>query len=321
MHEIEVKVTKHGNRKFLVMYYKDPITGKREQRSTKQSKRREADREAAKWEAELREGRYKRASCITWGEFRERYEDEVLPSLARNTFNAVSSVFNGLERICEPQKLSQLTAERLSYFQKMLREGGRSEATIRTYLAHLKASLKWAVEMEMLASVPKVKMPQRAKGQKMMKGRPINGEEFDRMHSSVSLGMVRLSAEDDAEIAARKRQRAANISQTIIASWQHLLTGLWLSGLRLGEALDLYWDDETKWTVDLSGRRPMFRVRAELEKGNQDRWLPMTPDFAEFLESTPEAARTGPVFRLLGLRGKDCRDFDWVSRIICRTHH
>jgi integrase len=92
-----------------------------------------------------------------------------------------------------------------------------------------------------------------------------------------------------------------------------------VSGLRLGEALDLYWDDETKWTVDMSGRRPMFRVRAELEKGNQDRLLPMTPDFAEFLETTPEDARTGPVFRLLGMRGKESRDFDWASRIICRT--
>ena len=48
MDEIRVKVTRHGRRKYLVMYYDDPLTGKREQRSTKQTKRREAEREAAK---------------------------------------------------------------------------------------------------------------------------------------------------------------------------------------------------------------------------------------------------------------------------------
>lgn len=45
----------------------------------------------------------------------------------------------------------------------------------------------------------------------------------------------------------------------------------------------------------------------------------MTPDFAEFLELATEADRTGPVFRLLGIRGRECRDFDWVSSIVCRA--
>ncbi len=94
---------------------------------------------------------------------------------------------------------------------------------------------------------------------------------------------------------------------TVIASWQRLLHGLWLSGLRLGESLNIWWDDDTKLCVDLTGRRPMFRIRAELEKGNQDRLLPMTPDFAEFLQATPETDRTEPVFRVLGHRGNETR--------------
>ncbi|MCA9014760.1 MAG: site-specific integrase, partial [Planctomycetaceae bacterium] len=36
--------------------------------------------------------------------------------------------------------------------------------------------------------------------------------------------------------------------------------------------------------------------RAEAEKGNKDRLLPITPEFAEFLEEVPEEERTGPVF-------------------------
>ncbi|MDA7980053.1 MAG: hypothetical protein MPJ50_14900 [Pirellulales bacterium] len=91
--QIKVKVTRHGKRKFLIMYYDDPITGKREQRSTKETTQRAAERAAAKWEAELREGRYKPASKITWAEFRQRYEDEVLPSLAAKTDKICGTVF------------------------------------------------------------------------------------------------------------------------------------------------------------------------------------------------------------------------------------
>ncbi len=43
----------------------------------------------------------------------------------------------------------------------------------------------------------------------------------------------------------------------------------------------------------------MRLVPAELEKGNRDRVLPITPDFAEFLLATPADQRRGPVFRPL----------------------
>ena len=66
--------------------------------------------------------------------------------------------------------------------------------------------------------------------------------------------------------------------------------------MRLGEPLELFWDRDAKLCVDLSGRRPMLRIRAELEKGFQDRLLPMTPEFAEFLLETPESEWTGRVF-------------------------
>ena len=70
-------------------------------------------------------------------------------------------------------------------------------------------------------------------------------------------------------------------------SWKHYLRGLWLSGLRLEESLELYWDRDDQLCVDLSGKRPMLRIPGELEKGNQDRLLPMAPEFAEFLLATP----------------------------------
>ena len=88
-------------------------------------------------------------------------------------------------------------------------------------------------------------------------------------------------------------------------AWIQHLNGLWLSGLRLDESLRLSWDAHTPFAVDLTGRHPHFRIYAEAEKGRQDRLLPMTPDFAEFLLKTPPEQWKGHVFKLRGtLTGK-----------------
>jgi integrase len=108
-----------------------------------------------------------------------------------------------------------------------------------------------------------------------MRGRPITAEEFDRM------------------IAKVKAVREADADR-----WERYLTGLWLSGLRLEESLRLTWDADGVFTVDLSGKFPRFRIYAEAEKGHQDRLLPMTPDFAQWLLATPQDQRSGFVFPL-----------------------
>lgn len=301
--EIKVHVVKFGGR-FLYMRYKDPETGKLVTRSTKTSSRKEALKAAGQWQGELREGRYKSPLKITWKEFRARYESEVLPGLADTTGLKVRGVFDAIERIVNPAKLSSLTGERISYFVKTLRaeetevvkevttrnaDGRkqvelhketvivtRAESTIKGHLASLKAALNWGKGQKLLHEVPQINMPKRAKGSKMMKGRPVTGEEFDRMLEAVS------------EVVG-----AENAD-----SWRWFLRGLWFSGLRLEESLCLFWDADDGLSVDLSGRRPMLRIPAEHEKGNQDRLLPMAPEFAEMLLSVPQAERTGRVFRL-----------------------
>ena len=67
MHEIQVNIVSRNNRPHFYMRYKDPVTGKQPERSTGKSNRREAEKVAAKWEAELQEGRYKATSKITVG--------------------------------------------------------------------------------------------------------------------------------------------------------------------------------------------------------------------------------------------------------------
>ena len=165
--------------------------------------------------------------------------------------------------------------------------------------------------MGLLAAMPAIDKPKRVKGGKVMKGRPIAGEEFDRM-----LAAVQKVFDDGEEVTnAEKLVDCA----ALIASWKHYIRGLWLSGLRLGESLELYWDRDDKLCVDLSGKYPMLLIPAELEKGHKDRLLPIAPEFAEFLLATPEADRSGPVFNPRSRRKGRGRPGEWwVSRVVCK---
>jgi integrase len=299
--QIKVTVVEFGDRKHYQMQYRDPMTGRKKTRSTeiertgRKPDRTAAERAAAKWEDELRDGRYQPPSRIGWEEFRERFENEVLPGLAEKTATMFGTVFNAIEKILTPAKLSDLTASRLSHFQAELRAGGRAEATVRTYLAHLKSSLHWATDVGLMRAVPKIQKPQRAKGGKVMKGRPIMLEEFERMLAQV----------------------VSIVGEAAGPAWTFYLNGLWASGLRLAESLELFWDQQGKLCIDLAGKRPMMRIPADLEKGNQDRLLPLAPEFAEFLLAVPEVQRFGRVFKLVNSDGSP-REFqaDWVGRVV-----
>jgi integrase len=215
---------------------------------------------------------------MTWKAFREKYESEKLAGMSPRTLEATDTAFNHLENLLNPARLRSLTESTLSLFQSKLRARKIQETSIAAYLRHIKAALNWAVSMGILPSAPKIHMPKRAKGQKVMRGRPITTEEYERM-----LKVVPKVRSTDAEV------------------WKSYLTGLWLSGLRLEESLVLSWDLDAPISVDLSGKRPRLRIDAEAEKGHRNRLLPVTPDFAEFLLATPEDQREGKVFRVDGM--------------------
>lgn len=279
MNEIKVSIFRRAGTKTYLMQYRDPETGNKTRKSSEQTDKRKAERAAANWEKEIKENGYHgRDGRILWADFRERYENEVLPSLAPATERKVWGVFNVFEKLMKVNRLGNITTDTLSRYQKALREQGRAEATIKGHLAHLQAALSWAASVNLIREAPAMPSIQRAKTLKMMKGRPITTEEFERMLAKVPDVVGEPAAE----------------------SWRHLLRGLWWSGLRLGEALDLHWTDTTKLSVDLSLRHPMLRIVAELEKGNQDRLLPMAPEFAAFLAQVPESRRHGFVFNPKG---------------------
>ena len=139
--------------------------------------------------------------------------------------------------------------------------------------------------------MPKLK---RVKRSKVMKGRAITTEEFERMLAVVPKAT---SAYD------RKACKYTLADHHVAQSWAHLLYGLWWSGLRLDEALRLYWNDDEcpadGLSVEMYSKRPMLVIPAEGEKGHQDRLLPLAPEFAEYLQQIPEEERQGRIFRPL----------------------
>lgn len=170
---------------------------------------------------------------------------------------------------------------------------GLKETSVACHLRHLKAALAWAVKMGLLVKLPAVVMPKRRKGS-LAKARPVTGEEFDRMLLAIPEALARKVRNKETGQWEMKPPSAE-----IAEAWKGYLKGLWLSGLRLEESMILSWETDSPFHIDLTGRRPVFVIRAEGQKSRRDEILPMTPDFAEWLRSTfPEAQRRGLVFKL-----------------------
>lgn len=270
----KVYVVDYG-KKNLMLRYKHPLTGKWKHKSAGTHKQREAERAAERLEQKLRKSAPE-DDKIGWLTFRDRYEVEHASGLADGTRRKISTTLDAIERILDPDRLNQLNASRVSYFLSKLRDGKRSETTIKSYLSHLHAAMQWAVDVDLLEAVPKFPKIKRAQQQKKMKGRALATEEFERMLDKAS------------DVVTGKQS----------PSWKYLLEGYWLSGLRLEEGMALRWDFRDDWfCVDFSDKFPMFHIPANEEKGHKDRSLPMAPEFAVFLSKTPLNDRTGFVFR------------------------
>jgi integrase len=274
------------------MRWTDPDTNREKWESTKTNIRRDAERVQRSTEKELNEGTYFKRSTVSWNDFRDRYETEVGVGLAEKTQQKIRTVLNHVEKHCNPKRLVSVNETAISKLVKKLRAQGLEEITIKNSLGHLKAVLEWGKTQKLIAKVPDFPKFKRARSKKVMRGRPITLEELERMVQAIP-EVIKYPGESEA---------SQNRKAEIVASWEFYLWGLWWSGLRLEESLKLYWDNEEGICIDLDGEYPMFRIRAEAEKGNKDRLLPMTPEFYEFLDQVPEDERTGPVFNPQAMR-------------------
>jgi len=297
---IRVTVVRRKNRRNLFLRFRDRATNTELFRSSETPIQREAERAASRWEDELRADPSRSPDEMTWEFFGDKYRVEHLASLAKRTRQRAQSVMRQFAKLIQPTKLSLIDSKDMSRFASLRRTAGSAETTIQSDIGHLRAALRWAVDVGFLKKAPHFPRVHRAKTAKRqpMKGRPITDAEFETMVKAVPQVIDEPSK---------------------VPAWEFYLRGLWWSGLRLSESLDLFWDRDDALAIDLSHTRPMFRVVAESEKGNRDRFLPMAPEFAEFILKVPKRERTGRVFKLPRDRERGDRKSFWrVSEIVSK---
>lgn len=133
--------------------------------------------------------------------------------------------------------------------------------------------LTWGHRHGLLKRIPHIEIPT---PDTPARGRPITDAEFAKMVEAVP----------------------AVVGEDRAAPWCYLLRGLFLGGLRIGEAVKLSWDDPEGVRVDLEREYPLMCIPARFQKGKRETITPITPDFVELLKETPEAERRGLVFKL-----------------------
>ena len=272
MSEFRVIIIKLADRKHYVARWDDPITGKRKFITTGETSERKARTFANKLEQRLEAGIYRPAKSITWDLFRDRFEKEYLPSLAESTRDKYEIIFNSFESYITIKNLASINAQHLSRYQTELRNKGCREFTIKGYLSSIRKSLNWAKSQDMLKEVPPINLPKRAKNSKVMRGRPITGEEFDR----IILATPEVVGEKYAD------------------SFTYLLKGIYWGGLRLDEAMRLTWIHGGFCLIEIDGHY-FFKIEQESEKGCTDRLLPVAPHLEQLLPNVPP--KSGYVFK------------------------
>jgi integrase len=275
------KIIKRKGRTGLVCRYRIGGTKRWREESTGESKRREAERAAARIvkraESETRDEIY------GWAAFKDRYEAEHLSGLAPKTQQAFRTAANRLIELCPIDSINELDTQCLVRFAAKLREEGRSEATIQAYRDHLRMALRWAVAVELISTMPAAPRLKRVARGTKSRGRQLAREEAERI-------VMQLPAIVGAEAAKR---------------WAWNLEGLWRSGMRIGETFAFSWEPQggCHYVTEIDGSRPKITILAESEKGFANRTIPMAPDFAAMLRAVPVNRRSGMVFKWPGMKG------------------
>ena len=269
---IRVLIRQKSGRRNLTLYYVDPVSGREVTKSAETPRRSEAERTASRWEAELaKDGS---VTDPTWEYFRQRFEGEHSDGLAHKTEKSYRTALNRFELdVGKPQRLRLIDSSVLSKWVAKMRDDGTQPFTMRTYLRGVTSALGWAHKIGMISRVPKCVLPKVGK-RRMSRSRPLTDDEFRML----------LAAVDDIDFRYKSELKL-------------LVEGLWLSGLRLGEAFSLSWD-KPPIMVDLdNGKFPRLIIHDVGQKSRKDEMSPLTPDFVEFLRREPIENRRGKVFR------------------------
>jgi integrase len=168
------------------------------------------------------------------------------------------------------------TLASLEYLQDALlvgeegRRGARSPNTVNSMMAAIMVFVRYAHEHEWIERVPPLRS---IDVDEVMKGRPISGEEFERM------------------IAATP----AVVGEGAAASWTFMLKVLWESAFRIDDVMHFSWDEYEQihpvWPRLRTQHSTIVIPSSQKNRKNEE--IPMLPGLAELLRSVPKLERTG----------------------------
>jgi integrase len=284
--------------------------GHQRQRTAGTANRRQAQRLAAELERELAD-LASRAVDLAWEAFARLYTRQHAATLDQHTARHWQSVLAKLDDFGPPAMLRDVDARYLGRLAAwMLERGGRSRtspdgtttaapaspATVASYLKRLHHALRWAADKHYLDTAPRIPPPARRARTKKARGRPLALEEFERLLTATR----------------RYPPRTAR-------GLRRILRGLWASGLRLAELLDLHWTRTDHFHVtylDDPRRAPLIDIPWHKNKSKRAESIPCAPEFAALLRKFPPEARRGRVFRMAGRHGKTVASPDYIQRLI-----
>ena len=262
---LKVYAVKPKRRKTYVLRIHYPDGSVREE-TTQETQKRKAERLASEREREA-------SKCFTapegWQVFSDRYVRQVLDTRSEKSREAFYRASDLLTGYLGDFLITDLSAHHLAEWSEYLAKT-LAPASVRSYLARIRASLKWASTIGLIPNCPDFTIP---KVLDKPAGRPLTTEEFERMlHSCKS-------------VCGRQHK-----------SWSNLLWALWLSGMRVAEILDFHWDDDSHIRpIRLTSSAPLLQFPAVKHKQRKEQLTPMATDFAQWLLTKRESDRVGYV--------------------------
>jgi integrase len=223
----------------------------------------------------------------SWQECYERYRQNRAARIREKSLVDSLSRLQLAETIFEARRKEQglpeglpvrecMTLASLEYLQDRLLAGdesrldSRSPNTVNSILGAVLAFAKYCSDHEWIVRVPPIS---KLDVDEVMKGRPVTGEEFERMLAAVPDVVGPQSA----------------------ASWEWTLRVLWESSFRVGDLMDFSWDDERRihpvWPT-LKGQHATIVV-PPAQKNGRAQVIPMLPGLRQVLETVAKPSRTG----------------------------
>lgn len=223
----------------------------------------------------------------TWEETAEHYRTQHKRRVRRRAKEDSDSRLDIARRVFEIRRKEKgmpsgvtlrecMTLEALEYLQDQLLDGAeshydrRSPNTVNSTLAAIMAFARYCYDHEWIDRVPPLR---KLDVDEVMRGRPITGEEFERMLEAVP----KVVGEGPAE------------------EWRFALKVLWESGFRIADLLDFSWDDIERihpvWPRR-QGQHPTLVIPSTQKNGKNEE-IPLLPGLKKLLDSVPEDRRVG----------------------------